>query len=589
MKRFAKRLLVGIVALVMVVGISAGILFYHAGQTGSGSIETWIASQLQTITNSYINPTLSFTDLDYQYPGTVRLKQLRLTATDAASGQTIDILGAGEATVTLGEIPQVGKPIVIEKIVLNRPLIQAVAIAPGAKQFVGFTDFVKQEVIEAVTQPVVESPATAPATKIDKTKLSDVFQMRLVELIDGKIVYDPRIAGTDPMVLDQINTRLDITPDQAGAYAMKMKLARAPLFAMDVGLLLNLDTAVASDIKINVDASVGRGKDDYLPPQLQELLKKHQVRGDITIRVRGQLPLTDYKNGDVLVTAELSDANVTAGEYKVPIKQFVLQAKLAEGRVLLPVAKLDALQGNLSATGQLTLNDTLDSELKLTVADMVIDELFVTPGTADDPKLAGRVNANINAAVPLAALLPRLAPPTPQPPSLRPIQPPMPEQWGGGEIHLDRGRLVKLPVIGELTSAIIQGSRLFGGKPKPVATEKVDTTFTFQKDVIRLSDFNYLGDLVAARGVGTISLDRKLDLTVNGGPIEKVQSLLGKQVGGLIGKVTDQLVGYRVTGTTDEPKIAVNVGGNDLNKTLGDGAKGLGDGVGNILKGVTGK
>ena len=94
---------------------------------------------------------------------------------------------------------------------------------------------------------------------------------------------------------------------------------------------------------------------------------------------------------------------------------------------------------------------------------------------------------------------------------------------------------------------------------------------------------------MAARGKGTVTLDRKLDLKVNGGPVEKVQALLGKEVGGMIGKVTDKILSYRITGEVGQPKVSVEVGGGSvvdttkkIGNTLTEGATKVGQGVGKI-------
>lgn len=576
MKRFVKRLLIVLLVLALLAGATVGVLFYFTGQKGETTIEKWIASQLQVIANGYLNPTLAFDELDFQAPGTVRLKNFRLTADDPRrAGETVDILSAAEATVTLAEVPSIGKPIVVEKISLKQPLFQAIATAPGEKTFIGFSGLVKQEAIDtakAATRPSDEGREA-------RTKLSDVLQMRLIELIDGRIVYDPQIEGTEPMVLDQINTRLEVQPDETGVYTLKVTLNRRPLFEFDIGMKLNLDTMNASDIRINLTASLMQHHQSFLPPQLQKVLAEHEARGEVFVRVRGQVPLTDYRNGDVLATIELKDANLRVGEYRLPIQQLDLQTKLTSGKVLLPSLKVQALRGTLIVGGETKLNDRLDSIYALQVADMHLDDLFVNPHDPNDPKLAGRLNAGVNVLVPLAAVLPRVSKQDAS------SAPPLPPRWGEGELHLDHGRVVKIPVLSDLTRLMSGGK-----KGRAVMTESADALFYFGDDKVRLTDFRYVGDLAAARGTGTISLDQQLDLVVNGGPVEKVQSLLGKDLGGALGRVTDELYSFKVTGPLDQPSIKPQPGGTIAKfgegavDTIGKGAKGVGEGAADLFK-----
>jgi len=62
--------------------------------------------------------------------------------------------------------------------------------------------------------------------------------------------------------------------------------------------------------------------------------------------------------------------------------------------------------------------------------------------------------------------------------------------------------------------------------------------------------------VVLARINGVVAYDGTLDLEANAGPMEKVQGMLG-EVGNILGKVTDQLVKYRITGKAGDPKVAV--------------------------------
>ena len=80
-----KRRLVRIAILagggLVLLGITLTVIILHKGP---GALQDWIGSQLQDIANSYLNPKLSFTDLAYEYPLTVSLKNLHLTADDPA-------------------------------------------------------------------------------------------------------------------------------------------------------------------------------------------------------------------------------------------------------------------------------------------------------------------------------------------------------------------------------------------------------------------------------------------------------------------------------------------------------------------------
>jgi hypothetical protein len=100
----------------------------------------------------------------------------------------------------------------------------------------------------------------------------------------------------------------------------------------------------------------------------------------------------------------------------------------------------------------------------------------------------------------------------------------------------------------------------------------------------------FISTVMAARGKGRVGLDKSLDLLLNGGPLEKVQSMLGS-VGAMLGKVTDSLTHYRVTGTVGHPVISIEVGQKavDTAKNVGEKTvEGVGKGIESIGKGIEG-
>jgi hypothetical protein len=60
------------------------------------------------------------------------------------------------------------------------------------------------------------------------------------------------------------------------------------------------------------------------------------------------------------------------------------------------------------------------------------------------------------------------------------------------------------------------------------------------------------------RGHGDVSFDSRLDLAVDGGPVQKVENELGA-VGDVLGEITETLLRARVTGTLGEPKVGIEV------------------------------
>src|SRR4051812_49433529 len=122
--RYARK--TTMVVALLVVSAVVGLLWMTGGD-GTSPVEAWVAQQLQLVAGAYLNPKLTFADLDYEFPATVRLKKLRLTAEDPEHpGKTIDILWASRAQIDLADIPNVGQPIHIASVQLKDPVFRAV-------------------------------------------------------------------------------------------------------------------------------------------------------------------------------------------------------------------------------------------------------------------------------------------------------------------------------------------------------------------------------------------------------------------------------------------------------------------------------
>jgi hypothetical protein len=556
-KRLAmlKRFLWGLVILIVLALIGAGVVFYLAGQSGSGTIEQWVGRQIQGIANSYLNPKFSFSDLDYEYPGTVRLKDLRLTSDDPSNpGKSIDILGAAEADIQLAEIPVIGKPIIIERVTLRQPLFQAIVAGDGSDELIGFSRFVR---VDTVQQDASDSDADGGSTK-----LSQIFQMRLVELIDGKLTYDPRLPDVPPMQLDQISTRLEIESSNDGWYKLQTTLSRKPVFDLTAAGRLNLDDFNTDQLDVKLAIQLGRDQDHYLPPELQQVLKDHEVEGDLKVEITGGAPVTDWTLGKLDATLELTHANVSFDEYRIPVEKLDMNASLADQILHVPGLRLRALEGNATVIAFVALNDTIDADVKLTANRLRIQDTLRKGAETAEAQYGGLLDADIQVSAPLATVFDASSPTT-QPYSQ--IVKGLPDRWGHGYVHLRDGRLLHLPVISSMADAI--GKQMDSGSRSGKPTDRADLAFTLSRDEIQFNDLDIRGSWFAARGAGTVKLNEAIDLTVNGGPLEKMQTLLGNDVGGAIGSVTDSVMAYRVTGTISQTHVTADVGGGAIGET----------------------
>jgi hypothetical protein len=556
--------IIAITAAALVVTVA--VVVFIISRAGTTRLEQWIGSQLQDTVNTYINPRLSFADLDYQAPYTVALKDLSLVADDPHTpGRTIDIISCSSGTVTLAEIPQVGKPIVIKEVILDKPAFQLIAIAPGDKRMVGYDNFLREK--------PTSGPSTSALTTQQRAKLSDLLQMRLVKISEGRIVYDPRIEGTAPMELDHINTTLKIEPTEAGWYKLGATMARAPLFDLSVAGQLNLDDFSARDAALKLRADLSPNQLSYLPPQLQQVLKKYDVHGALEAMVLGEFPILKPLEGQGSADVTLTDANVTLGEYRIPVNRLEMSARLEERVVHMPVFKIDALRGSLQATAATQMNEQFDTRAKLQINGMMLEDLLAGHKEGQPAKFAGKVDGEVDVSAPARIIGDRIRG--------RPSAA-LSENWGSAWVKVNQGTLVSLPTLKKITEALSSTLRLVGAGADDVPSDRLSAQASFNGDRATITELTFVGDVLAARGKGTVGLDQSIDVTINAGPIAKVQDVLGSTVGGAIAKLTDKLVAYRVTGKLKEPKVEVEVAGGAVDK-VGTTLDRIGEGIGDFV------
>jgi hypothetical protein len=548
-----------ITAVTLIASVALTVLL--VSRAGTSRLEQWIGLQLQDTVNSYINPRLSFADLDYEAPYTVSLKDLRLVADDTLTpGKTVDIIACSSGTLTLAEMPQVGKPIVIKEVVLEKPSFQLIAVAPGDKHMVGYSNFLR------------EKPTTVPTTQ-QRAKLSELLSMRVVRINDGRIVYDPRLEGAERMELDHISTTLKIEPADAGWYKLGATIARTPVFEISLAGQVSLDSFSARDAALKLRADLSPNQLGYLPPQLQQFLKRYDIRGALEAMVLGEFPILRPLEGQGSADVTLTDANVTLGNYRIPVNRLEASARLEDRVLHVPLFKVDALRGSLQATASTQINEQYDSRIKLKIDGMMLEDLLAGHTEGQTSQFAGRVDGGFDASAPARVVVDQIR--GRQSAALS-------ENWGSLWFKIDQGSLLALPTVKKINQALSSTLRLVGAGADDIPSDRLSAKASLNGDKVSFSELTFVGDVLAARGKGSIALDQSIDVMLNAGPIEKVQDVLGSTVGGAIAKVTDKLVAYRVTGKLGQPQVEVEVAGGAVDK-VGSTIDRIGEGIGDFV------
>ena len=512
---------------VVVILLVAGVVLFLVYGTGAASVQRWIASQLGAVAGDYLNPRLSLGALHYQYPFTAVVDDVRLVADDPAKpGATVDIFVAKHVTLEMAEIPRSGRPLRIQKLILDHAEFRAACVSEKDSSLVGFSPFLK----------------AASAVADTKAKLSDVFEIRQIQVVNGLVVYDSRTPGTKPMQIDQVNFRLNVEPakgSEAGWYTMEMDLDRKPVFATHFAGRVNIDSMVLDVQPLRVELKLGREQDHYLPPRIQSLLKEHEVSGELVVEVTGSVYAGDWRDSRLKAQVTLAGGNFAAGENHFPIDRLEVLLTMADrvGRI----EKIDSnlLGGRLEGTGQVALTDRMDGRVHLALSDVRLEQCLRN-AAGGEGEYRGALSGQIDWDGPLTDALK--------------------QSRGNGAIRIVDGRLDQVPVLSVLINAVtrtMKAVRISSGRPSDTA----DMTFTFEGDRVNFNKVFVVTRLAAVRGRGDIYLDTRMDMRFNAGALEKLQSMMGK-VGDFLGRMTDEVSAYTLTGTLAEPKVGIKVAPN---------------------------
>ena len=570
-RKFIVYPLIGL--LVLLLGLAG--LWYWIGLDGTSPLERWIGQQVLSITNSYLTPQASFDDLDYQAPYTVVLTNFRLTAQDPdLPGETLDVIRIRTLRMELAEIPEVGKPIRIKKLTMDHPAINAIA-AESDGRFIGFHNLIKKTAQDEA-EPAQPAQSATDATGNDATPsagqdapppaetplLSDVFQIVMLEIIEGRVVYDARRTKQPPLVLDHINSRMDLQKDAQGWYKLAVKASRAPLFRLAVSGRLDLDHLVLALESLEMDIELDANQYSTLPGSLQEFLAKHEVTGKAMFSASGRVPLGDAMASDLTATLSMEKMHFVAGKYKGEVTSLDAKLRMKDGVAALEHLDAETLKGKVHVDGEIVLADPFKSRVHVTAKDIRLEELFRAAHLDQSWKeYRGLVNTDVTLTGPMSKILTHAA--------------------GGGWLTLREGQLVQFRVLFDIGRALSKTIRESLSREKNTRrnVDAVDLKFQFSGNRVHFTELLAQTSQFAIKGHGDIWFNKRLVLLLNAGALERLQAEMhketpksGNEVFDVIGAVlkgvgrgaADILAGTAsilstvvVKGTIDEPKVRI--------------------------------
>jgi hypothetical protein len=495
------------------------------GLTGSSPAEVpdWLAERLLGLVNKRLRPQLAFGSLSYSAPFTITLTDASLVTPE---GETI--VEVATLVITLAERPKRHEPLRFAGVSFDGGVVRLIVREGEAGARAGLAGFSRML--------ADDRPPGDPAKP--GRSFSDAIELRGVEFRGFALEYHGA-AGAAPLRLDHISAEMDIAPDEQdrGWYAIGFESGRAPGFELASDWRQNFDT-LDSEIR-SLAASIDAGPETIptLPPALVSFMSEHEVDGRLTATGRASANLRDLAGAGADLTIEGEGLSAVFGATRLSLDGLRIAAALADRTLRLDPAQADIGGGTITVDGSANLNEP-ESPFGAAwgIEGVEVSGFLRSEEDADasgPPRLAGALTGRGFVRSSLRDLRGSIG--------------------GDGRVELTDGRLLVLPGLARLTETIVgEGALLRDRTPSHRGT----AAFTLSPEGATITESEVVTNLIAARGTGLVSFDRTLDLRVNAGPLERIQSLLGP-VGDLLGRVTDRLLKYTIKGPFDDPEVGV--------------------------------
>ena len=551
--------------------------------------EPTIRREVLAIAQDLLEPEVTVGELVYEFPLGVRIKDLKLVS-GSDTEQPTTILDAPAVDIVLDRLPIFGGPIVFRDFKLHQ--VTATFLSSQDGSIVGWENLVTD------SDDVGE----------DDRPVSEIFSIDRIDVDDLTVVYE--IEGNpNRMVLDQLSFEIDSRSKKGktsidlgrgpGWYEIDTELKRPNFFTVTLAGGLDIDTLDLELERLSLVARIENDDCSHLPPQLQSIIVKHQIDGEIDASIEGFFNLREPRQDDTRFKVTLGHTTLAIDEFLVDVDSGSLAGRYEQEVLVVDPVSVNLFGGSINATLKVadeatrglpplpeslraqdtptqdkaateaedpqdepTLAERLatirDETGKLipeaalaeavefakqyrTVATLRVDDVQLSNihrvNQADPSKLAGIMEAAVDFDFNLGA--------------------PLKTAGGGGQFQVTKGRFTGGPLVKGLAN-LMRLVTLSPGEKDWLVGE-----FLIRDESLVFSSLQALAGPIGIRATGSVGFDGRLDLRANAGPLEGLQSSAGK-LGSLTAAITDRLVRYLIRGTIDEPRISVAPLGIDL-------------------------
>ena len=507
------------IAAILLGLIACALIILSPGRPGISKqsivVPDWLAQQVAGLVNTKLRPQLEFATLQYTPP-------FAITLTDAAlvTPEGERIIEVARLDIKLAEKPSKDEPLRIESVSFGDGVVRLLPI-PGQ----GLAGFSRMR---------PDGTGSTNTTGTVQTNFSDVIELNRVDL--SRFALEYQTADGELIRLDGITAALDFAPlpTEPGWYAIDFNSGRSP--GLELGFVgrLNLDTHALEIASFDATIDAGPQTLGTLPAPIASILTEHDITGRLSLNGSAMCDLRSIAESTASFSLVGESINAAMGEYRLSIDRLIANATLAGGNLNLDKFEADLHGGIVEASGAAALTETgIPFEITWSATSVDLEQfLRSAPHDGTPPKLAGLLSGNGTVTSALKSLRSSIA--------------------GSGNARVEKGRLLMIPGLTQLSNLV----NASGLKNDTSSNHRGSAVFTLSPEGATITESEIITNTLASRGTGLVGFDKTLDLRINAGPLEKLQSLLGP-IGDLIGSITDRLLKYTIKGTFAEPTVGV--------------------------------
>jgi hypothetical protein len=269
----------------------------------SAVVGSVVRSRIQAELRKTFSVELKTSLVWYLPPWGVSLHGVRLT-TIQPDGSRSEFFKASRIVVKLGSYPKAGKPLRIDKLIIDSPSVTlAGKAAPAAS---------------AGAAAATDIPSVAEKSS-PRRAASEKFRIRELRITGGRFAWlNP---GCEPFVLDHIQVTGLPSPGSAQLYKFSIAADQAASAQVLVAGAIGFDDFVLGLSELTIQAKAGAILSEIpLEPSIRRILTECNMQATLEVRGSASVPLHDWENASFKADVQLhGGAALLPGEHRMQV------------------------------------------------------------------------------------------------------------------------------------------------------------------------------------------------------------------------------------------------------------------------------